>query len=281
MTSKKQPFADLHCHSTFSDGTLTPQELLKLAKKRGLRGLSITDHDTIQSYREALPLGEELGIKLISGAEFSSQHGGTTIHVLAYSFSLDDPNINSLCQQHIIRRRDRNLSILKKMEENGMRITEEELMEVAGKMATIGRPHIASIMVKKGYVKNLHEAFRNYLGDTKSFYVNGHYPTTEETIEVIHQSKGFAVLAHPHLLKNPLLFAELQNLPFDGLEAYYASFPASEEQPWLDEAKSQGWLVTGGSDFHGGDRSVNKLGVSWTPQETFELLHARFIENSV
>lgn len=273
--------ADLHCHTTYSDGTFTPTELLTLAKEKGLQGLAITDHDTTLAYGEAVALAKKMEISLISGIEFSSQHAGHTIHVLGYSFTLGAPSIEELCRQHVIRRRQRNLAILDKLKEKGMVISEAELITVAGDLGSIGRPHIAMLLVKKGYVKDVREAFRSLIGDGQCCYVHGKYPTTKETIDVIHQGGGMAVIAHPHLLKNRSLFAELKTLPFDGIEAHYARFPGQMEQEWVAAAHEKGWLITGGSDFHGTDRPENTLGSSWTPEESFDILQALYLKNQI
>lgn len=260
--------ADLHCHSTCSDGTMSPTELVRHAKAIGLSGLSITDHDSIDAYDEALPLAKELGLEMISGAEFSSVHQGHNIHILAYSFPLNHPAIKNLCERHKQRRSERNRAILAKLDELGMHV---ELPE-SGQHNTLGRPHIANALVEKGYVKNIEEAFHKFLGDGKCCYVFGKPVSAEETIAIIHEAGGLAIIAHPHLLKNGEISNSLISLPFDGIECYYARFPPPQEKAWVAIAQRKNWLVTGGSDFHGTVKPDTPLGASWVNQETFTIL---------
>lgn len=269
--------ADLHCHSTCSDGTLTPEELVRHAKEIGLAGLSITDHDTIATYPLALLVAKEIDLEMISGVEFSAVHKNTSIHILGYAFDLKSPAIHSLCERHRHRREERNQAILERLAEHRMPISEEEL-ESEG---TVGRPHIAQAMVKKGYVKTLVEAFKRFLGEGKPCHVRISHVTVEETIDVIHQGKGFAVIAHPHLMHNQKTLRELLEMNFDGIECFYGKFTPQDEQKWVDIAEKKGWLMTGGSDFHGELKPHIPLGCSWVGQETFQLLKSRFYENEM
>lgn len=266
--------ADLHCHTTFSDGTFTPDALLNLAKKENLSGLAITDHESIKAYDIALPLAKELGIEMISGAEFSALHNGTSIHVLGYAFYLKSPLIHEFCLRHRQRRTKRNQAILELLAKHNMLITEEEInLNASDELPrSIGRPHIALAMLKKGYVATIQEAFRNYLGEGKRCYAQGESFSVEETIDIIHQANGLAVIAHPHLISETSIMHQLLELKFDGIETYYANFPSDKNQRWMKIAKRKGWLMTGGSDFHGDVKPQIALGASWTPEETFRIL---------
>lgn len=261
--------ADLHCHSTCSDGTLSPIELLTLAKEEGLSALSITDHDTISAYETATTAAQRLNIRLGTGVEFSSDHSGTSIHVLGYGYLLDAEPIKTLCLKHQKRRTSRNLAILANLKKHEIFIEEKEL-EQCGRGRTIGRPHIAELMIKKGYVSTVKQAFNRYLADNKRCYVKGEVFTTQETIDVIHQSGGKAFIAHPHLLPKHAPLKELLKLPFDGIECYYAFFKRESVEEWLKIAKAKKWLVSGGSDFHGSIKPGIPLGCSFVDQECFE-----------
>lgn len=259
--------ADLHCHSTCSDGTYSPVELVAHAKAIGLSGLSITDHDTIDAYATALPAAREQGIVLGTGVEFSCMFKGWSIHLLGYDFSLDDPGIQALCQRHQVRRTHRNQAILDQLARAGMPIAEEELHRFGDK--SMGRPHIAQVMVEKGYVKSIPEAFQLYLGDGKRAFVPGDAVSIPETIEIIHGAKGKVFLAHPHLINRNHLIQELLKFPFDGIECYYGRFLAAQEKRWLKLAKEKKLLVSGGSDFHGTVKAYQPLGASWVDESTF------------
>ncbi|TXI40265.1 MAG: PHP domain-containing protein, partial [Nitrosomonas sp.] len=154
--------ADLHCHSTYSDGTLTPQELVELAITKGLKGLSITDHDTVGAYPELFTYGKERGIAIIPGIEFSASHKDKPVHILGYSFSPTNSSIIKLCETHLVRRTQRNQAIIDRLAAIGLPIDADE-MTAFGAKGSIGRPHIAAAMVKKGYVGSVQEAFKKYL----------------------------------------------------------------------------------------------------------------------
>lgn len=264
--------ADLHCHSTCSDGSLTPLELVQLAHERDLQGLSITDHDSIGAYPAAIEEGQRLGIEIIPGVEFSTEINQHSIHVLAYAFNLDSDALHALCQRHSRRREQRNAQILENLRRHGMPITQEELMHEGVAAHVIGRPHIALAMIHKGYVQSFQEAFKKYIGEGMPCFAKGESISTAETLDIIHQAQGKAVIAHPHLIQNTKILKELLKLPFDGIECYYALYPPVVHQKWLKLAAERNWLVTGGSDFHGAIKPHIPLGCSWTPEESFRQL---------
>lgn len=260
--------ADLHCHSLFSDGTDTPNALVDLAIEKGLSGLSITDHDTIAAYPAVLEYAKGKNFPVIPGVEFSASYRGDPVHVLGYGFDIENRELLELCEHHQQRRHDRNAKILAKLAKMGVEIPYEEL----GHDGSIGRPHIALALYKRGVVGSIKEAFDRYLGEGKSAYDPGEPITVEQTIEVIAISGGKSVLAHPHLIKrsSTIRFALEQN--FDGIEGYYAKIPLNQERKWIDIAAQKRWLVTGGSDFHGTVKPHNALGSSWVTQEVFDAL---------
>lgn len=264
--------ADLHCHSTCSDGTLTPQEILHKAQELGLSGLSITDHDTTMAYPEVIDDAKDLGIEMIPGVEFSTMYGGESIHVLAYSFPIDHIAIQGLCKMHRERREQRAELIVHKLKKNGVYLDFHDLK----RHRTIVRPHIAKEMIKKGYVDSIEEAFKKYLGKNGACFVPSETISTEQTIEIIHSCGGIAILAHPHLIRNKKVVKGLLELPFDGIEAYYARFPKSECEKWLKIAKERNMLISGGSDFHGAIKPESQLGSSWVDEEGFRSLQTNF-----
>ncbi len=268
MTTKKY---DLHTHSTVSDGSFTPKELVDHATLVGLSGISITDHDTIGAYTDDLfAYAKEKEIEIIPGAEFSSAYQDTGIHVLAYCFDLNNPLIKEFCERHKKRRKERNTLILDLLKKKGLEILDTDL-EFAG--SVIGRPHIAYAMIKKGYVGTIQEAFKLYIGDGKPCFAPGNRFSLEETIDVIHKCKGKAVLAHPILLKKRSLIKKLLELPFDGMETYYANFSAKQNGEMSQIAALYAKLIeTGGSDFHGEVKSYSILGSAYTSEENLEKL---------
>lgn len=269
--------ADLHCHSTCSDGTSTPTEIVQLASSLNMQGMTITDHDTIAAYEEAVPAAKNANLPIISGVELSTVHKGEPIHILAYSFSLNSPVIETFCHRHRERRVTRYQQILDLLASKGMPIPEEKVSLLS--THSPGRPHIALAMVEAGYVKSIPEAFHDFLGEGKPCFVPSLSFSVEETLAVIHEAKGLAVIAHPHLIKNIGVFKDLLDHPFDGIEGYYARFPPSAHDRWVKIGLRKGWLITGGSDFHGRIKPNIPLGCSWTNGETFSQLHDLFLRN--
>lgn len=265
----KHPFrADLHCHSTASDGTLTPEELIELAKERGLQGLAICDHDTIGGFLQARAKAKELNILLGSGVEFSCQHQGISVHVLGYDFLPDNQELLALCKRHESRRSERNKKIVKNLRALGVDIKEEELLTISQEKM-IGRPHIAKILVDKGVVPNFETAFQRYLAEGKPAFSHGETFSLEETLAVIHAARGKAFLAHPHLHRGRKEVKKILELPFDGVECYYARFTEKEAQSFLEIAHKQSLLISGGSDFHGSIKPHSYLGSSFVDEIHF------------
>lgn len=269
--------ADLHCHSTCSDGTAPPEEIIRIAKGKGLRGLSITDHDCVDAYQVAVPLAEEAGIRLLPGVEFSANHRGKSVHILAYSFRVDSPLVNEFCERHRERRRQRSVAIVERLAENDVFIDLEEYGEQPG---MIGRPHIAQAMVAKGYAKDIQDAFHKYLKEGRCAFVPSLSFSVEETLDVIHKVRGLAVIAHPMLIRSKRVLEEMLEMNFDGLEGFYARFRASDELPFQQRAEARDLFLTGGSDYHGNVKPRNTLGCSWTPQKTFDRLWEHYTEVS-
>ncbi|MBS0620154.1 MAG: PHP domain-containing protein [Verrucomicrobia bacterium] len=266
--------ADLHCHTTCSDGTFSVEQLLKHAKEVGLAGISITDHDTTKAYETAPALAKQLGLALGSGVEFSTQFGTLSVHVLGYDFDLNDPGIEALCHRHRHRRQSRNRAILEKLAHHQMPLNEEEL-SLQGSL--IGRPHIAQLMVAKGYVLSIQEAFQKYIGDEGNCFVRGEGITTEETLSILHGAGGKAFIAHPHLFRRGREVKNLLSLPFDGIECHYGNFTSNKEGPWIRLAKERGLLISGGSDFHGANKEYIALGASWVDEETFHKIFQKLL----
>lgn len=187
--------ADLHCHSTCSDGSDSPQRLIELAVAGGLQGLSITDHDTVAAYDT---LTGPQPIRLLPGCELSTVWQEAAIHLLAYGFNPQDQRMRELCLDQQRRRLDRNRAILERLRHYKMEISEEEM---ALKTVAWGRPHIAQALIAKRYVGSIREAFQRFLGEGKLCYVAGSRPSTAEMIDRLHGLGAKVVLAHPHLLE--------------------------------------------------------------------------------
>lgn len=269
--------ADLHTHSYFSDGTCSPEELIDLAKEKGLQGLSITDHDTQEAYPRAFLYAKERNFPLLPGIEFSTSHRKESVHILCYAHNPKSVAIQKLCAQHKERRRERNSLIIARLQKLGIPITEEEVAGRVKSFGTMGRPHIGQLLVQKGVVSDLKEAFSRYLGEGKAAYVEGVIISLEETVASIHEARGKAVIAHPMLIQRSNVLKTLLEMPFDGIEGYYAEISAEIEAPYIEKARKKGWLITGGSDFHGLNKAHNPLGSSWVDHKTFTFLYEHYL----
>lgn len=262
--------ADLHCHTTCSDGSLDPKEMIDLAVEIGLSALSITDHDTIDAYKVAIPYAKEKGLLLGTGIEFSCEYKKQSIHVLGYGFSLEDETFSKYCLRQQEKRLHRNREILEKLQRLHIAVEEKDLVLLHEKASTLGRPHIAAVMVSKGYVRSIQEAFQLYLGDDKRCFVPGEPFPVAEAIDVIHKAGGKAFIAHPHLYQNSHLIKEVISLPFDGIECYYGRSHPDKVKRWKKMAQHKGLLISGGSDFHGKAKPHIPLGASWVDLAIFE-----------
>lgn len=271
--NKRQVWADLHCHSTCSDGSITPEELIQLGKKYGLKGLSITDHDTIDAYSQAIPVAKSCGIRLGTGIEFSCHFENFNIHLLGYDFDLNSPKIYQACSKRKKSREERNKKMLVELKKHGCPLDYEELV-VKAKTSSIGRPHIAMLMLEKGYIKTYQEAFSQYIGEGKKCYQAGFSLDVAEAIEIIRGSMGKVFIAHPHLLPFSFPLQKLLALPFDGIECCYAHLKAT---PWLGIAQDKGWLISGGSDYHGSLKTEIDLGCNGVLESEFHAIFSKLV----
>jgi 3',5'-nucleoside bisphosphate phosphatase len=248
-------YADLHTHTRASDGTEMPAENVRIAHAAGLFALAITDHDTVAGIGEAEAEGNRLGITVVPGVEISTVAGGQDLHVLGYYIRTGDPLLlNRLEELRSVRDR-RNVMMLAKLRELGIEITLDEVMErrrsTGRSDETVGRPHIAQVLMDKGVVGSLDEAFSKYLGRTGSAYVNPPRIHPETAIKWIHEAGGAAVLAHPGLYGDDALVETLIPLGLDGIEAFHSDHSQEDEERYQAMAERNGLLVTAGSDFHG------------------------------
>ncbi|MBI4971141.1 MAG: PHP domain-containing protein, partial [Candidatus Omnitrophica bacterium] len=191
---------DFHTHTTFSDGSYTPEELLRYCKEKNLRAVSVTDHDTITSYDDAKTAADKYGIELIPGIEISCQFEPGTLHVLGYFLNPKDPELVKTLEDIQKARAERNPMIIQRLNKLGVKITMEEVVAQSGG-DQIGRPHFAQVLIKKGYAKNNEDAFRTYLGKGASAYVDKRRLSPKEGIDMISKAGGLAVVAHPKQMR--------------------------------------------------------------------------------
>jgi hypothetical protein len=247
--------ADLHTHTTASDGLHPPAEVVRMARDAGLSGVAITDHDTVAGLEEALAAGEKYGIRIIGGVEISTMAEGREIHVLGYGFDAGDPLFLERLASLREARNRRNDRMIERLNELGIPITLQEVHQAAaaspGKGGTIGRPHIAEVLVRKGYATDFRDAFDRYLKQGAAAYVQVQRISPAEAVQWIHEAGGTAIIAHPGLYGLDRLVQELLENGADGLEAFHSDHDDDAQRHYQAMAESRGKLVTGGSDFHG------------------------------
>ncbi|RJO63599.1 MAG: PHP domain-containing protein [Myxococcales bacterium] len=260
---------DLHTHSTASDGSLTPGELVDYAYEAGVVALALTDHDTIDGLREAEAEARRLKMEFIPGVELSMTTAGGSVHVLGYSFDPASPDLQAALRRFAVRRYERNLKIIERFAGLGVRITEEDLARQAGgpeRLMNAGRPHFARLLIEQRLVGNFEEAFERYLGKGKPAYAPKSKLDPEEGIAVIHAARGVAVLAHPKYSGTQnreelaTLVEQLVQAGLDGLECHYTDHTPEETAFYQELARRHALAVTGGTDFHGSSTPETRLG---------------------
>jgi len=268
-------FADLHIHTNFSDSTASPQEVVAEAHARGLSGISITDHDTVDGLPDALAVAEPLGLEIITGVELSSEYKGKDIHILGYCFDLNDsPLVRQLkaMQQARMERMKKMIARLDELGKGGI-----SLKDVAAltRSDSVGRLHLAKILLERGHVSSLDEAFAKYLGEGAAAYYPKFRQTPSEVIKLINDSGGVAVMAHPVLTQRDDLIPEFVKAGLGGIEAYYPNCLMVVVNHYLDMAKKYDLVVTGGSDAHGASKTNTFIGKSYVPYHWVERLKER------
>ena len=246
---------DLHLHTTHSDGSFAPAEIIVLAKKAGVTALAITDHDITTGISEASDAGKDCGIEVIPGVEISSTLRDSELHILGYFFDCQDEQLNERLTALRQSRHRRNPKIIERLQASGIDITYDEVCAIAG-TDSVGRPHIARVLMEKNVVSSAKEAFDQWLAEGRPAHVPRELPTPAEAIQWINDAKGLPVLAHPTWVKtvDQTLMDLVRQLKADGLkglEVYYSTHTSRQTRNYLALAKQLGLLVTGGSDFHG------------------------------
>ncbi|GAB6188560.1 PHP domain-containing protein [Marinitoga arctica] len=254
---------DLHCHSTFSDGTLSPRQIIKKAKNLGIKMLSITDHDTIKSQKEAIEFADKINLKYIPGVEINVEFP-TLMDILGYNIDVENEYLNSILETIYHKRIERNKQMIELLKKEGFKIDIEDLEGVS--LYTIGRPHIARILLKKGYGASVSQIIESYLTRGKKCYIERFKFSPKKTIKAIKKSGGIAVLAHPKKLRLSnsqleILVEELKDYGLDGIECFHYSSNPKYTNFLIDLARKNGLLVTAGSDYHGSNKPYVSLGV--------------------
>ena len=256
---------DLHLHTTHSDGSLRPADVLTLAQKAEVSALAITDHDIMDGLPEAMAVGTQLGIEVLPGVEISSFDGKGELHILGYCLNWRDEKLQSRLAVLRASRHRRNPLIVERLQAMGLELTYDEVRALAG-TESVGRPHIARVLMEKGYVTSAKEAFDRYLAEGRPGYVARELPSPAEAISWIKGAQGVAVLAHPTWVKEsdtalPAFVRALKDNGLGGIEVHYSTHTQQQTMRFLELAKQFDLLVTGGSDFHGLTKPDIEVGV--------------------
>lgn len=274
---EKRPRVDLHMHTTASDGALSPTELVQLAKSRGLECIAITDHDSTNGIEEALAEGEKLGVGVIPGIEMSTDIPRAEVHVLGYYVDHRNEDFQGILRQLREGRRDRAEKMVAKLGEMGMPLPWERVVEVAGP-GSVGRPHVAQVMVECGYVSSMAEAFTEYIGRNGPAYVERYKLTPVEAVQMIRKVGGIPVMAHPaEVVGMEQILPEMIAGGLAGLECYYFGYSPEEVEGLVALADEHSLIPTGGTDFHRPEtdgHGPRYPGDVWVPWESARRLRA-------
>jgi len=244
-------YADLHTHTTCSDGRRTPDELVQQAGERGLQVLSVTDHDTVEGLPPAQQKAESLGMFLLPGIELSVTLDGDELHLLAYGITPDHVGLEKHLQRMQEARRDRAWEMVRRLRKRGLEIEDDRLRDEIASTHAVGRPHVAEALVRAGHVKTVREAFERYLGEEKPGYVAKPAFAAGQALDLVHDAGGIGVLAHPGHWTSSTQIRRLVDAGLDGLETVHPSHDASLRGYYERLARGYDLIPTGGSDYHG------------------------------
>lgn len=257
---------DLHMHSTASDGTLTPSELAAAAARKGIRAAALTDHDTVSGVAEFKSACAGYGIEAVSGVEISAKYK-TEMHILGLFIDENNEQLVKRLDELKKTRLDRNAQMLELIRKNGMDITAADItgQKDGGQLENTGRAHIARALVEKGYASDIQNAFDLYLSKGKSCYIGRKLFTPEESIRLITDAGGIAVLAHPYYITQDRdelykVLSWLKEMGLGGVESWYSEYPTEYRDLCIEMCKRLELLPTGGSDFHADNKPHIKIG---------------------
>ncbi|MFW5472216.1 PHP domain-containing protein [Knoellia sp. CPCC 206450] len=270
---------DLHTHSTASDGTQSPTELVEEAKASGLGMVALTDHDTTSGWEEAVAAAVRTGIRLVRGIEISCSRNHRSIHLLGYLPNPDDPRL----VVELARSRDSRVTrmdrMIERMAADGIPVSVQEVRAQLAPGATLGRPHLADALVAKGIVADRDEAFRDLLHDGSRYYVGHYAPDPVTAIGIVRAAGGVPVLAHPFAMRmasvSDELVEELAAAGLAGLEAHHRDHEPADVERAVRLAQRHDLVVTGSSDYHGAGK-LNRLGEHTTQPRQW----SRIVEQS-
>lgn len=266
-------FADLHLHTQFSDGTFTPEELVLHAQKNGLACIALTDHDTVEGCARAAAACAAVKMEFVPGAELTAEHEDTEVHVLGYFLDTENkPLLERIAQFQAVRQR-RIHEMVAALNKMGVPLKVEAVFALAN-CKSPGRPHVARALVKEKLIGSLDEAFERFLKKGRPAWVPKTKMSALESVELIHQAGGLAVMAHPGLNRTDEIIPDLVDAGLDGIECFHTKHSTVMSERYLEIAEEYDLLVTGGSDCHGFSKNKPLIGTVKLPYAHVEKLIA-------
>jgi predicted metal-dependent phosphoesterase TrpH len=259
-------YVDLHLHTTASDGVRSPSNLVNYAKEKGLRAIAITDHDTIEGLEEAMAEGRRINFEVIPGIEISAEYSPGSMHLLGYFLDIHHPLLNERLAYLQKARAERNPKIVEELNRLGIKVTYEDVIKASGG-GQVGRPHFAQVLLERGYVRSIQEAFERFLKKGAPAYHDKFRFKAEEAIHFIQEANGVTVIGHPNTLgasgtsELDALLSQLVKEGLKGIEVYYPEHSPAEVATYKFLAEKYGLVMTGGTDYHGIEGNGLEVGV--------------------
>jgi len=267
---KDNIYGDLHIHTNKSDGEYSVEDIFKMAREKEITIIAITDHDTVNGVEEALYFSKKYNIEFIPGVELSAMYNNLEVHIVGLYINWQDDKFKKILNYFQRKRAERAKKIVRKLKEHGIKIELDELFELQENINNIGRLHIAKLLVKKSYAKNVKDAFQKFLSEDRFAYVKKAKLDVEEAIKIIKEVKGISFLAHPALLNIDFMIKEWKEKGLDGIEAFHPDHSNEDVERYLKIGREYNMLISGGSDFHGTAREYSPIGYIKLPYRYIE-----------
>jgi len=270
-------YADLHLHTFFSDGTFTPEELVQRASKLGFAAIALTDHDTVEGCERAAVACAAVNMEFISGTELTAEHADTEVHILAYFVDTQNQVLLTRIAGFQSVRQNRIREMVAALNKLGIPLKAESVFALAN-CKSPGRPHVARALVKEKLIGNLDEAFERYLKKGRPAWIPKTKMSALESVELIHQAGGLAVMAHPGLNRTDEIIPDLVDAGLDGIECFHTKHSTAMAERYLEIAEKYDLLVTGGSDCHGFSKVKPLIGTVKLPYDHVQKLKDKVAE---